>query len=460
MRARRSLPIRLRLTAAFVAGLFLVLVGLSWFVYVRTSNNLLDAVDSGLRSRAEALAGQVRAHGPSFPSVDPTLLERDEAFAQITDPDGQVLRSSAIVRGLSIIPPSDIRSLHAPAWHDESLPQIDNVTRVLAVPVTRGEDRYVVLVGASLQDRRDQVLQLGATLAVAGVVLLVVSGLGAWWLVGAALRPVDQMRRQADSISAAEPDVRLAVAKGSDEIAELGTTLNAMLDRIEQAVTSERDLVDRASHELRTPLAIQRMALDLAISGPQTTDELGAALRGAHEENRHLARIADDLLVLSRARGGRLAARRQPSSLSGLLEESVERNRARAAKEGVQLSSSTADVSVLLDPDWIRQALDNLVNNALRATPDGGHIELTGAVLDGDVRITVEDSGPGFDEALLPHAFDPFTSGGSPDAPSTGAGLGLAIVRAIAQAHGGKAVAENTGQGARVTISLPSEGNS
>src|SRR5207342_3135479 len=124
-------------------------------------------------------------------------------------------------------------SLTRPTIFDERVDPIDNVTRVLAAPVDVPGRRYVVLVGASLQDRRDEVLQLGTTLALAGVLLLLLCGSGAWWLVGAALRPVERMRRQAAAISETGPAARLDVTDGKDEIAMLARTLNDMLDRVD-----------------------------------------------------------------------------------------------------------------------------------------------------------------------------------------------------------------------------------
>jgi two-component system, OmpR family, sensor kinase len=460
MPSPRSWPIRLRLTLAFVAGVALVLTSLSWFVYVRTSNNLLDAIDAGLRSRAEVLAADVRRNGPALPNIQPTLLESDEAFAQVTDDSGRMLASSRIVSASPLVDRHTLSSLTRPVMFDERVPGIDNVTRVLATPVDASGRSYVVLVGASLQDRRDEVLQLGATLAIAGVVLLLSLGFGGWWLVGAVLRPVERMRRQTAAISAADRTARLSVSEGGDDISMLGRTLNEMLDRIADAVARERQLIDRASHELRTPLAVQRMGLDLATSGPQTVDELAAAVRDASEENMHLSRLAEDLLVLSRSRGGTLLVHPRQVSLADVLSEAVHRNEPRAAAGGVQLESvCAADVIANLDPTWLRQALDDLIDNALRATPAGGRIELRREFEAGEIRIAVEDSGSGFAEAFLPRAFEPFTRGAIKDEPQ-GAGLGLAIVRAIAEAHGGTAIAANTGIGASVTIVLPAVGRS
>ncbi len=451
----REWPIRARLTASFVIGLAVVLLGFGSFVYVRTSDNLLTQVDAGIRSRAQVIAAGVGQEGPTLAPTGSDLLERDEAFAQITDAEGRVLESSAIVAGKPLVPADDVAALTAPATFDERVPGIDNVTRVIAVPVD-GPGGYVVLVGASLQDRRDQVLALGATLAAAGLVTLILAGLGAWWIVGAALRPVESMRQRADTISATGPGSRLPVHGGKDEIARLAETLNAMLDRIDDANARERELVDRASHELRTPLAIQRVGLDLALSGPDTTDALREGLRDASEENTHLTRLAADLLILSRARGGQLPVRRRVVVLDELIDDAVTRGTAAAAERGVALVGELGDQGeqVRLDPDRVRQILDNLIDNAIRATPADGAVTIRGAVADDAVVLEVEDTGPGFDDAILESAFEPFARAAHGPGDHDGAGLGLSIVKAITESHDGSVEAANTEYGALVTIVL------
>jgi two-component system OmpR family sensor kinase len=456
MTALTRLPIRLRLTVAFAAGLALVLGALSAFVYVRTGADLLAATDAGLRSRAELLASDVRQRGPATVNVEPDLTEPDEAFAQIADSSGRIVRSSAIVSPVRLVPATLVRSIGGARFIDHTVPGIDNVARLLAVPVTTSRGRFVVVVGESLQDRRDEQLQLAATLAIAGTVALGLISLGAWFLVGGVVRPVERMRREVTAISASDPARRLSASPGGDEIGLLGLTLNEMLDRIEESVERERRLVDRASHELRTPLAVQRMDLDLALSGPQSVEDLAAALRSVSEENEHLTTLAQDLLVLSRARGGGLSIHRVVMPLSAVMEEARRRNSAKAEAAGVHVDFEAPAVSVELDPVWMRQAIDNLVDNALRHTPPGGRVEVFAEPRDDAIHFVVEDSGSGFPDAILIQAFEPFarTVEGNDDGRG-GTGLGLAVVRSVAEAHGGRAWAQNRPEGgARLTMSI------
>jgi len=375
-------------------------------------------------------------------------------FAQIADAAGLITQSSPKISRWRLLPPRDIRSLHAPGLYDRKVPGIDNVARVLAVPVHTSRGRLVVLVGASLQDRRDALLQLGWTLAIAGSAALALISGGAWLALAGALRPVERMRTQAAAISATDAHRRLHLASGNDEISMLGTTLNQMLDRIQESVDRERRFVDRASHELRTPLAVQRMELDVALAGPQTVYELRAALRGVSEENAHLSRLTEDLLALSRARGAALPIRRVETSLPELLADARRRNLTRAGE--VSMTFTAAQAEARIDPVWFRQAIDNLIDNALRHTPAGGRVDISARHQDGTTVLVVDDTGPGFTVAPASTVFEPFApTGRRQESTQTSAGLGLAVVRTIAEAHGGRVSAENGPQGgARVTMTL------
>jgi len=450
-----ALPIRYRLSITFGASVAVVVAGLSIFVYLQTASNLLATVDASLTSRAELLATNARDDRPAQLSVDPTLIDGTKVFAQIDDASGRVLRSTSSIARSRLLAPPEARSLRRATFFDRTVDGIGNVSRVLAVPVAGRHGQLIVVVGASLQDRHNALVQLAATLAVAGAAALILISLGAWLALASALRPVERMRRQAADISASDPGRRLSLAGGKDEIALLGATLNRMLDCIEESVASERRLVDRASHELRTPLAIQRIDLDVALSGPQTVAELTNALTSVSQENAHLTRLTDDLLVLSRSRGGVLPVRLVQTTLPELLEDAQRRHGVRYGW-GAQVSFQAAECVVRVDPVWFRQAVDNLLDNALRHTPADGRVEVRAGVQGAVLTVVVEDTGPGFEEAPLGTAFEPFVrSGGGPEGHRGSAGLGLAVVNTIARAHGGRVQAQNRPEGgARVTMEM------
>jgi hypothetical protein len=266
------------------------------------------------------------------------------------------------------------------------------------------------------------------------------------------------MRGEAAAISASDPGRRLPVPGTGDELARLAETLNAMLERLEEAIERERRFVDDASHELRTPLANLKAELDLALRRSRTADELERALRSAAEETDRLARLADDLLVLARSDRGRLPIRREPVDVARMVGGTVDTFAARASERGVGIDVRVPEeLRADVDELRMRQALGNLLDNGLRYVPSGGRMRVAAERHDGSLRLEVRDTGPGFPPEFLPVAFEAFAR---PDVsrsrPGGGTGLGLAIVAAVAEAHGGTVVADNLpGGGAVVVLSIP-----
>ena len=448
------LPLRLRLALLFAVGVAALLSGVGLFVYARAGRDLLATVDAGLRSRAEVVSTDVHEHGPALANVGSNLIERDEAFVQLLSPSGQLEQSSAIVASSPMLSSEVISTISRPALFDRRISGIDDVTRILAVPIDVTGTRSVLLVGSSLQDRRDAMLGLAYALALSGSVALVMVSFAGWLLAGAALRPVERMRRDAAGISADDLDRRLRLPVADDEIAHLARTLNNMLDRLSGSFARERRLLDNASHELRTPLAILKAELDLATSRDRSPAELLAALQSAQDETTHLVRLAENLLIVSRAQEGGLHVLRSAASVDAVLRSAVQHNRPRAAEAGVELVVEATPTSANVDPVRLRQAVDDLLDNAIRHTPAGGLVRVCGSKTDGELRVAVKDSGSGFSPGFLPSAFEPF-SRGSDGGESGRTGLGLAIVRAIAEAHGGRVEAANADGGAVVTIVIP-----
>ncbi len=442
------LPIRLRLTLAFAVGMAVVLVVLGAFLYVRLGAELRASLDAGLRSRAQVIeAGVDRG---SFADQPGPLTAPDEAFAQLLDASGAIRESSSGVAGAPLVPASLLPRTD-PAFLDRQVPGIDGASRILVAPVS-GDGTLYVVVGTTLSDRAEALHGLLVLLAIGGPGTLLLTSVAGWTLAGAALRPVERMRVEAGAISAWEPQRRLPVTPADDELRRLADTLNTMLDGLQRSLARERGFVDDASHELRTPLAVLKGELDLALSRERSGPELETTLRRASAETDRLAALAEDLLVLARAEGHRLPVTRERVSLSRVVEATVagRRHRTRDAKVTVEVDAS--EEIVRIDPVRVRQAIENLLDNALRYSPADSRVHIAAVREDGLVRITVEDSGPGFAASVMDRAFEPFTRTRDAD---DGAGLGLAIVSAVAASHGGKATAENLPRGgARVTIVL------
>jgi heavy metal sensor kinase len=328
--------------------------------------------------------------------------------------------------------------------------------RLVIEPAAGGQ---FVVVGTWLEDRNAALRQLALPLWLAGPALGIIASALAWLLAGAALRPVENLRRQASLISESDLAKRLPVPQTGDEIATLATTLNDMLARLEQAFERERRFVDDASHELRTPLGILKTELDVALRRSRTREELEAALVSASEESERLNRIAEDLLVLARADRGKLPLKRETVKAEPFLRRLAARFAGKAQQHGVELEvSGPPDLAIHADPSRLEQAVGNLIVNALAHTPPGGRITVA-AHIDraGELALTVADSGSGFPAAFIEKAFDPFTrADAGRSRRDGGAGLGLAIVKGVAEAHGGSVMASNRPEGgATVTLRIP-----
>ena len=239
--------------------------------------------------------------------------------------------------------------------------------------------------------------------------------------------------------------------------------MNELLGRLQGALARQRALVADASHELRTPFAVLRGELELAARPGRSREELAAAVEHAGEEAARLARITEQLLFLARSDEDRIQPRLERTAIGPLLTRSAEHAAARARAAGVSVVVDVpAGLVAEVDPDRIREAADNLVDNALRFAPAGTPVVITARADGPHLVIEVGDQGPGFPGEFLPHAFERFARPDTGRARSDGgAGLGLAIVSAIAQAHGGRAGVRNLpGGGAVVTLELPGRGAS
>ncbi len=446
-----SVPIRLRLALVCAGLVAAIIIALGSLVYVRLEADLLGAVDDELRTRAEAVLSEA---GVPILAISPTDV--GDVFAQRVNRDGGVLASSPGI-GSAMLPVGDLTTLNSERVVEGVLatPEEMAPVRLLAVP---SPDGTVVIVGVTIDDQRTALAtllgQLGLALPVA---VMLAAGVG-WLVAGAALRPVEAMRVQAEAITGSEPDRRLPVPQTRDELQALGSSLNRMLERLQAAVERERRFVNDASHELRTPLANLKAELDLALRRSRTEPELKAAILSASEETDRLARLAEDLLVLARAEGGLLPIRREAIDVGSLVERTVTSFAGRASAVGVRLEVVVAEpLTTSIDPGRLRQAVGNLVDNAIRHSSTGGLVGVTLEQESTAFTITVADSGDGFPAAFLPRAFLPFSR--ADDGRSRvdgGSGLGLAIVGAVAQAHGGTVEARNRpGGGGEVVLRIP-----
>jgi two-component system OmpR family sensor kinase len=433
------LPIRARLTLAFAVAMAVVLAATGSLVYLGLRSALDEAINDSLESRVEDLAA---GQSPEANS--------DESRAQVIDGSGHVVGDPGEEPLLTQQDLARVEPGRQLRLERGQVAGIDGRARLLATAVDSSQGRRVVVAAASLDDRDGALGDLVGQLVIFGPAALLLASLLGYGLATAALRPVEAMREEAATISGAEPGRRLSISPANDELGRLGKTLNDMLERLDAALEHERSFIADASHELRTPLALLKAELELSLRRPRTAEELEEALRSAAGETDRLTRLAEHLLVLARSDQGPLTLRREP-----IVAESLAGNVAgRFAASGRAIEVAVPEgLGVSGDRVRLEQALGDLVANALEH--GSGTVRITGAEADGQVELHVLDEGSGFAPAFLPRAFERFSradearSGG-------GAGLGLAIVDAIARGHGGSAHAANrpTG-GADVWLSLP-----
>jgi two-component system, OmpR family, sensor kinase len=437
------LPIRVRLTAAFALAMVAVLAAAGLFVYVRLKDDLNESINAGLQTRASAVA----ASGQASAGV---AGDEEEGFAQVLGANGRVLDGAGGAAEPALTA-DELRRVQARAelLLERRVPGIEGTARILA----RARDpSQVAVVGQSLDDRDETLASLVTSFAFGGPVAVLLASLLGYLLAAAGLRPVEAMRRRAGQISLAGEQERLPLPPAHDEVRRLGETLNEMLDRLRRSFERERRFVADASHELRTPVAVIKAELEGALRSGRQDPQVREALVAAVEECDGLAQLAEDLLVVARSGDGELPVRRESLPVDDLLAGVEQRFGDRASERHRRIRVEGAEgLHVVADELRMRQALGNLVDNALRYGE--GEIVLRARESGPGVSLEVSDAGKGFGRDIADRAFERFARG---DGARTrgGAGLGLSIVRAIAEAHGGRAELV-PGTAATVRIWLP-----
>ena len=340
--------------------------------------------------------------------------------------------------------------------------RVDNGEFVVVGRVVKTAEGEWSLWAARSEASSDLVLNvLDTTLVVGAVVLLAAFGLASWLLASAALRPVEQMRRRAEALGDDPHEGGLPVGPARDEIAQLATTLNALLDRIRRSADREKQMVSDAAHELRTPLSVLRTQLELAHDNFGDAEALGAQIVAAEVSVDRLSSLATNLLELSRLESK--DARPKPSSFEQLVTElmaSVDRARmlglAREIEVGFTVESRDDLARFAIATDGFSRLVDNLLTNSMSAVDEGGTVFVTLTQDGTNLSLTVRDDGPGMPESFIPHAFDRFSRPDDSRTSSTGgSGLGLALVAAIANDAGGMVDLANGKPGLVATVTLP-----
>jgi signal transduction histidine kinase len=320
-----------------------------------------------------------------------------------------------------------------------------------------------VQVGKSSEARNDLLARLRVALATLTAVILVVALLGGWIATESALSPIRRLtqtvRRIVDT-GATDARVPLSQPRGEeDAIDQLGVLFNAMLDRIERLVEGMRGSLDNVSHDLRTPLARLRGRAEQALSRAPDLEQYREALAECVEETDRTLVMLDTLMDISEAESGTMALQRESVDLHAVVERAVDLYRDVAEAAGVTLTiapvASDETIKVNADPTRLAQVAANLIDNAVKFTPPGGRVDVSLRRADGMALLEVRDTGPGIPAHELPRIWDRLFRGDR-SRDSRGLGLGLSLVRAIVEAHGGTVeVNSAVGRGSTFVVSLP-----
>ena len=327
----------------------------------------------------------------------------------------------------------------------------------LGVQLPSGE---LLTFGAFQESLREVAMRRVLHQGLVALAVLGAAGVGlSYYLAGRVLRPLQDITAAARRLSAERLDARIALDGPEDELKQLADTFDAMLVRLEASFEAQRRFVADASHELRTPLAVMRTEVDVALADPDaSTEDLRAAACVVRDATMRADRLVDSLLLL--ARGDRLLIDglpvRERVELPEVAASALTAVAAEVATRELQIATSYGPAGVLGDGALLDRLVGNLVENAVRHNVDGGWVRVDTGVVQGRARLEVSSSGPVVAPDQVPVLFEPFRRLGTARTARRGAGLGLSIVRAVAQAHGGTATAvARTGGGLTVTIDLP-----
>lgn len=453
IRLRVALVFTLALAAAFAFG--------GWLFVRQLSQQLLNSTDQILATQTNQAAQYIPVKGEDGTTRPPvTVPLPNEYLVQAISPSGQVYPSPSAPTS-SMLTQRELaaaRELRAGQAISMTSTEDEERMRVAAGPLA-GHPGFVAVAAISLESSYNHTVSRATTLLLmGGGVLVLIGGIGAYWLARAALYPVERLRKEVAALSVRDTDAGVQVPKTKDEIASLAGTMNDLLTRLHAALIRQRGFVADASHELRTPLAVLGVELELAGKPGRSREDLAEAIQNAGEEVARLTRITNDLLMLARSDEDRLEIRPEPIDIKELLRRSADLAAGRASQSEIScVVDAPCGLVANVDPDKIRQAIDNLVSNALRFAPPGSEVVISARASGGALVIEVADSGPGFPSEFLPEAFERFRRPDHVRASSGGgAGLGLAIVQAIAASHGGVATARNRPiGGAAVSLDIP-----
>ena len=459
--------LRARVVTWYVGLLAAALVLFGATLYFGVQGYLNSSLQQSLVGEAKAIGSTFLAFeeekGKDWMSGEITEAYAPELsgrFIRIVRRDGTVLYQSGDTRDpvilASVVPAPDF-AVNTDSFRSVRQPGSDDLLMfTLPFRSSSGTD-YVIQTGSSLEPIQHVLSSLRHIVLLITPVILIAAAFGGQLLMRLPLRPLVTLSERAEQIGMSKLGERLPVVSTHDEMERLSLSLNRMIDRLEDALSLNRRFSADVSHELRTPLTIMRGELEQVFSEPDLKPSIHEAVGSALEEISRMAKIVESLLAIARLDSGPDAIEPKPADLGGLCTWVVEQMHPLAEEKHIDLRVDAAPLMALIDTARMKQVLVNLIDNAIKYTLPGGSVVLSAFVSNGAAVVEVVDTGIGIPAADLIHVFDRFFRADAVRGRSSGgAGLGLSIVKAICNAHGGSVSIQSTeGMGTSVRIQLP-----
>jgi heavy metal sensor kinase len=381
----------------------------------------------------------------------------NDFFFVITSRDGkEIARGGNVPAGFGLKPLAAMGISTPPSFPPQPLQALteDDIREIY----TRTPAGELIIVGGSLQPEFSELRRTAVSLTAIGGVILFIGLAGGWWLVGRALRPITDISATAAKISAGDLSQRISAAGTENELGQLAAVLNSTFSRLETAFAQQKQFAADAAHELRTPVSViltqtqTALARERDAAGYRQTVE--ACLRAAQR----MRRLIESLLELARFDAGQEVLQHLRIDLAKTVANGVEMIQPLATEQGVKILTELHPLEIAGDSERLTQVVTNLLTNAIQFTPRGGEVRARLATAGGLAVLEVSDTGKGFAPEDLPRVFERFYRAEKSRTGAGNSGLGLAICKAIVEAHGGTIEAASAGAGATITIRLPIKG--
>jgi two-component system, OmpR family, sensor kinase len=463
--------VRARLTIYYVSALAVALILVSGLIYVLLAQALYSRIDDTLGALMQTTSNSLHNDLDEGQDVDDAarstaaeLASRLQMLA-IYDGHGALLAEEQrdddldiALPALDTIPGDEPLFITVAEAGDADDRHQLAVQRLTIMP---SGTQYIVVAGSSLEPTDEELEALRWILAYVVPIALAVAGFGGWFLAHRSLSPVVAMAERARKIGVEDLSLRLPVANPHDELGRLAATFNELLARLEASLNLQRQFMADASHELRTPVTTTRTAATVALQQPHRDEgDYREALQIIEQQAARLSRVVEDMFTLARADAGNYPVRRDAMYLDEVIEEVVRAGRVVASTKDVRIELDHIPSAAWTgDEDLIRRLVGNLLDNAIRHSPRGAAVSIRLEHAATGFTIAVSDTGPGIAPEMQPHIFERFfrvdrsRARGRKDG---GAGLGLALARWIARAHGGEvSLTQSSDAGSTFTVHLP-----